>query len=68
MEEATAAFSVDGRPGLRDEGLSADGRYLYAIDADSGTLFGWQVGEGGALTRAGDWACLPSTVAGLACR
>ena len=68
LEEATAAFSVDGRPGLRDEGLSADGRYLYAIDADSGTLFGWHVGEGGALTNAGDWAGLPSTVAGLACR
>ena len=68
LEEATAAFSVDGRPGLRDEGLSADGRYLYAIDADSGSLFGWQVGEGGALTNAGDWAGLPSTVAGLACR
>jgi 6-phosphogluconolactonase len=68
LDDATAAFSVDGRPGLRDEGLSADGRYLYAIDADAGTLFGWRVGEDGALTSVGAWNGLPTTVAGLASR
>ena len=68
LDDAAAAFSVDGRPGLRDEGLSADGRYLYAIDADAGTLFGWRVGEGGTLTKAGELNGLPTTVAGLAAR
>jgi 6-phosphogluconolactonase len=68
LDDAAAAFSVDGRPGLRDEGLSADGGFLYAIDADAGALFGWQVGEDGALTSVGEWGGLPSTVAGLASR
>jgi 6-phosphogluconolactonase len=36
LEDATAGVSVDGMPGLRDEALSSDGRFLYAIDADSG--------------------------------
>jgi 6-phosphogluconolactonase len=68
LDDSTAAFSVDGRPGLRDEGLSADGRYLYAIDADAGTVFGWRVGDDGALTRVGAWGGLPAAVAGLAAR
>lgn len=68
LDDATAAFSVDGRPGLRDEGLSADGRYLYAIDADAGTVFGWQVGADATLTPVGAWDGLPATVAGLAAR
>ena len=53
-------------PGLRDEGLTADGRYLYALDADAGTIFGWAVGERGALSPIGSWGGLPATVAGLA--
>jgi 6-phosphogluconolactonase len=68
LDAAAAAFSVDGRPGLRDEALSADGRYLYAIDADAGRVFGWRVEEDGALTNAGEWGGLPTTVAGLAAR
>lgn len=68
LEDATAGVSVDGRPGLRDEGLSADGRFLYAIDADSGSIFGWAVGEGGSLSSLGSWGGLPSTAAGLAAR
>jgi 6-phosphogluconolactonase (cycloisomerase 2 family) len=66
LEDATAAVTVDGRPGLRDEALTADGRYLYAIDTDSGTLFGWAIGEGGELSPVGSWDGLPTTVAGLA--
>jgi hypothetical protein len=57
---------VDGQAGLRDEDLGGDGRFLYAIDADSGRVFGWTVGEGGSLSRIGSWAGLPATVAGLA--
>jgi 6-phosphogluconolactonase len=68
LDDATAAFSVDGRPGLRDEGLTADGRYLYAIDADAGSVFGWRVGEDGGLSAVGSWDGLPSTLAGLASR
>jgi 6-phosphogluconolactonase (cycloisomerase 2 family) len=68
LEDATAAITVDGRPGLRDEALTADGRYLYAIDADSGSIFGWSVGEDGVLSPVGSWGGLPTTVAGLAAR
>jgi DNA-binding beta-propeller fold protein YncE len=68
LEDAAAGLTVDGRPGLRDEGLSADGHFLYAIDADSGSLFGWRVGDGGELSPVGDWGGLPATVAGLAAR
>lgn len=68
LEDATAGLTVDGRPGLRDEGLSADGRFLYAIDADSGRVFGWGVGDDGELSPVGDWGGLPATVAGLAAR
>jgi 6-phosphogluconolactonase len=66
LDDAAAGLSVDGRPGLRDEGLSADGRYLYAIDADTGSIFGWAVGEGGSLSPIGSCGGLPTTVAGLA--
>ena len=50
----------------RDEDVSEDGRFLYAIDADSGQIFGWSVGNGGALAAIGFWDGLPRTAAGLA--
>jgi 6-phosphogluconolactonase len=65
LDEAVAATAVDGAPGLRDEDLSADGRFLYAIDADGGRVFGWAV-EDGRLAPLGSWNGLPTTVAGLA--
>lgn len=65
LESAVAAVAVDGQPGLRDEDLSGDGRYLYAIDADGGRVFGWAVDEG-TLAPVGAWNGLPKTVAGLA--
>jgi 6-phosphogluconolactonase len=68
LEDATAGLTEDGRPGLRDEGLSVDGRFLYAIDADAGSIVGWGVGDGGSLTPIGTWGGLPRTVAGLAAR
>ena len=52
--------------GLRDEGLTADGRFLYAIDADAGKVFGWSVGDGGTLEPVGSWEGIPASVAGLA--
>jgi 6-phosphogluconolactonase len=66
LEDATAGVSVDGMPGLRDEALSSDGRFLYAIDADSGRIYGWAVDAEGALEPMGSWEGVPKTVAGLA--
>jgi 6-phosphogluconolactonase len=68
LEDATAGLTEDARPGLRDEDLSRDGRYLYAVDADSGSIFGWQIGQDGSLAPIGSWGGLPKTVAGLAAR
>jgi 6-phosphogluconolactonase len=51
---------------LRDEDLSSDGRFLYAIDADGGSIYGWSVNAEGSLERVGSWDGLPATVAGLA--
>jgi 6-phosphogluconolactonase len=66
LDDAVAGTAVEGETGLRDEGLSGDGRFLYAIDADGGRIFGWAVGPDGALSALGSWDGLPATVAGLA--
>jgi 6-phosphogluconolactonase (cycloisomerase 2 family) len=66
LEDAAAGTSVDGRQGLRDEDLSGDGRFLYAVDADSQRVFGWAVQGSGELRPLGSWAGLPATAAGLA--
>jgi 6-phosphogluconolactonase (cycloisomerase 2 family) len=66
LEDAAAGIAVEGQTGLRDEGLSGDGGFLYAIDADSRRLFGWAVGDDGSLSPIGSWDGLPTTVAGLA--
>jgi len=66
LEDAAAGVAVEGETGLRDEGLTADGRFLYAIDADARRIFGWSVGAGGRLEPVGSWDGLPATVAGLA--
>jgi 6-phosphogluconolactonase len=66
LEDATAGISEEGMPGLRDEDLSSDGRFLYAIDADGGRIYGWSVEADGALETVGSWGGVPETVAGLA--
>jgi 6-phosphogluconolactonase len=66
LQDARAGITVDGRPGLRDEDLSRDGRFLYAIDADGGRIYGWAVGDAGSLDPIGSWDGLPPTSAGLA--
>ena len=68
LEDATAGVTEDGRAGLRDEDLSDDGRFLYAIDADQGQIVGWSVDERGHLSMLGAWDGVPTTVAGLAAR
>jgi 6-phosphogluconolactonase (cycloisomerase 2 family) len=66
LEDAVAGTAVEGETGLRDEALSADGSFLYAIDADAGRIFGWAVCDGGRLEPVGSWEGIPPTVAGLA--
>jgi 6-phosphogluconolactonase len=66
LEDATAGIAVEGMPGLRDEDLSGDGRFLYAIDADGGRIYGWSVGADGSLEPVGSWDGVPATVAGIA--
>ena len=66
LEDATAGITQDGRSGLRDEDLSDDGRFLYAIDADQGEIAGWRLGAMGELAPLGSWGGVPTTVAGLA--
>jgi len=68
LEDAVAGLTTDGQPGLRDEDLSDDGAYLYAIDADQGRIVGWSVDAQGHLSMLGSWGGVPTTVAGLAAR
>jgi 6-phosphogluconolactonase len=66
LHDPVAGSTGQGRKGLRDEAISADGRYLYAIDADAQKLVGWAVGQDGRLTATGEFRGVPGTVAGLA--
>lgn len=66
LEDAVAGTAVEGMTGLRDEGLTVDGRFLYAIDADAGKVFGWSVEGDGSLASVGSWEGIPPSVAGLA--
>src|SRR5919202_3421827 len=66
LEDSTAGIAVEGKPGLRDEKPSSDGRLHYAIDADGGRVYGWSVDAEGSLEPVGSWDGLPETVAGLA--
>ena len=66
LAEAVAAATRPGEPGVRDEALSADGRFLYALDADAQKVHGWAVGADGRLAELGAVDGLPETVAGLA--
>jgi 6-phosphogluconolactonase len=66
LREAVAATTFDGEPGIRDEALSGDGRFLYALHADRRRIFGWEVGPDGKLEALGSVDGLPATAAGLA--
>jgi 6-phosphogluconolactonase len=66
LDDPAAGVGIEGHTGLRDEDLTPDGRFLYALDADSRQVFGWSVGAQGALSPIGSWGGLPTTVAGLA--
>jgi 6-phosphogluconolactonase len=66
LHDPVAGSNGHGRKGFRDEAISGDGRYLYAIDTDAQKLVGWAVGQDGHLTPAGEFGGVPDTVAGLA--
>jgi 6-phosphogluconolactonase len=66
LREAVAATTFDGEPGIRDEALSGDGRFLYALHADRRRIYGWEVGADGSLEALGSVDGLPATAAGLA--
>jgi len=66
LHDPVAGSTGQGSKGLRDEAISSDGRYLYAIDADALTVVAWAVGQDGHLTPAGGYGGVPDTVAGLA--
>ena len=68
LEDAAAGSIGETRPGLRDEDLAGDGRFLFAIDADGGAVVGWRIGPDGSLSPAGSATGLPNTIAGLAAR
>jgi 6-phosphogluconolactonase (cycloisomerase 2 family) len=66
LDDPAAGLARDGQTGLRDEDLTADGAFLYAVDADARRVLGWRVEQDGGLAPVGSWDGLPATVAGLA--
>jgi 6-phosphogluconolactonase len=66
LHEPVAGSTGQGEKGIRDEAISRDGRYLYAIDADTQKVCGWAVGRNGQLKPVGEFGGVPNTVAGLA--
>ena len=66
LVDPVAGSTVLGQKGVRDEALSADGRFLYTLDADARKVFGFSVRDDGRLDPIGDADGLPATAAGLA--
>jgi 6-phosphogluconolactonase len=66
LRSAVAGSTRLGEKGIRDEAITRDGRYLYAIDADAQKVFGWTVRGDGELISIGAFGGVPDTVAGLA--
>jgi 6-phosphogluconolactonase len=66
LVDAVAGSTVLGEKGVRDEALSADGRFLYTLDADARRVFAFAVRDDGRLDPVGDIDGLPVTAAGLA--
>ena len=65
LRDPVAGSTRLGQKGVRDEAISRDGRYLYAIDADARKVFGWTIGGDGELDPIGGFEGVPETVAGL---
>src|SRR5207248_1177354 len=68
LAEAVAASTRLGEAGIRDEAISSNGRFLYALDADAQKVHGRDVGADGRLAATGAFVGLPPPGAGLAAR
>ena len=66
LAEAVAASTRLGKAGVRDETITGDGRFLYALDADAQKVHGWRIEDGGRLVEVDAVGGVPDTVAGLA--
>lgn len=66
LHQPVAGSTSKGGKGIRDQAISGDGRYLYAIDTDAQKLCGWAVSQDGQLRPVGEFDGVPGTVAGLA--
>jgi 6-phosphogluconolactonase (cycloisomerase 2 family) len=66
LADAVAASTVLGTKGIRDAARTADGTFLYALDADARQVFGWRIERDGRLEPTGAVNGLPATAAGLA--
>jgi 6-phosphogluconolactonase len=66
LAEAVAASTRLGNAGIRDQAISSDGRFLYALDSDAQKVHGWSVNPNGRLEEIGAFEGVPLTVAGLA--
>lgn len=65
LHDPVAAATRLGEKGIRDEAITRDGRYLYAIDTDAQRVFGWRISDTGELDSIGAFEGVPDTVAGL---
>jgi 6-phosphogluconolactonase (cycloisomerase 2 family) len=68
LRNPVAAATTFGVASIRDEELTPDGRYLYAIDIVAQKVFGWRVQDDGSLVFIGAVPGLNPTVAGIAVR
>jgi 6-phosphogluconolactonase (cycloisomerase 2 family) len=66
LAEPVAASTRAGEAGIRDEAISSNGRFLYALDADAQKVHGWRIDLDGRLDEIGAFEGVPPTVAGLA--
>jgi 6-phosphogluconolactonase (cycloisomerase 2 family) len=66
LVDAVAGSTVLGEKGVRDEALSADGKFLYTLDADARKVFAFTVRDDGLLDPVDAFDGLPATAAGLA--
>jgi 6-phosphogluconolactonase len=66
LVDPVAATTIRDVKGVRDAARSADGRFLYALDADARRVFSWRIEDDGALTPLDEADGLPATAAGIA--
>jgi len=66
VHDPVSATTTLAELSVRDLDLTADGRFMYAIDINSRRVHAWRVRENGLLVDIGAFAGLPRTVAGMA--